>query len=314
MKKNNVQFTWCRRDNFVSHRSFCNARHTINSSPCSLSAGVLTNASNSAGSINLGLAAGSLISPGNHQQLPSLSSNMSNLGFNGNNSFSGLLMNADQASAYNILNSTPYNPHLSATALLQKATLTGANYNNAVLMNSMYGGALGGGMSGGGRGGGSSFQAMYNNWNVGGVIYGSNSGDQMNALGDGMSGGGSSFQDMYNNFNAGGGSYGRTRGYGGGMEYFGDQMNASYGGMNADGMLVGEVNNNVLVEPQMNVQSDKLTRDFLGIGNGMNSFSFSGGGVANDYDGNGMGTNSPDSEATISAEVGPFVPGRRPDF
>ncbi|KAK1387182.1 hypothetical protein POM88_015360 [Heracleum sosnowskyi] len=352
--------TFSRRDNFLSHRSICNALdeeaagHTINSYPYSMPSSVLANASNP-GSMSLQVwGAGSLISPGNHQQLPSLSGigasrpntftsslsrqsigssfhpiqppNMSlhpfqeselsfprvpnfsgvhcfpNLGFNGRAdlkspqndiSFSGLLMNTE-ASAYNVLNSTPYNPQLSATAILQKATLTGANSTNAALMKSIgssltggvrfysYGGALGDGMSGGGRGVGSNFQG-------------------------------------YDNFNVSGGStYGSAGGYGGGMEYFGDQMNASSGGINADGMLVGEVNNNVVVEPQMNVQSDeycaKLTRDFLGMGKRMSSLS--GGVMEDDHNnGNGMGTNSPDSETTISAdEVRPFVPGGRPGF
>lgn len=240
-------------------------------------------------------------------------SNMFNFGFNGgadlnsaqndlelnmNNSFSALLLNAE-ASAYNILNSTLPDPQLSATAL-QKAAMAGANLNNASFMNSM-GGSFSGAMK-------------FNNYGAGG------------AFGDGMSGGvrggGSTFSDqMYNNLNVGGGSYGNV-GFGGGMEYFGDQMYyASYGGMmynvkNADGMLVEGVNNHVVVEPQMNVQvqgdqyCDKLTRDFLGMGNGMNSLGGNGL-MENDPNGNGMGTNSPDSEATTSTDAGRlFVPRR----
>lgn len=52
-------------------------------------------------------------------------------------------------------------------------------------------------------------------------------------------------------------------------------------------MLIGEVNNNVLVEQQMKVQSeygDILSRDFLGMGNGMNSLS----GGEDQNGGNGM--------------------------
>ncbi|KAK1387190.1 hypothetical protein POM88_015368 [Heracleum sosnowskyi] len=190
------------------------------------------------------------------------------------NSFSGgLMMNAE--TTHKILSSTLPSPQLSATALLQKASLlTGANSNNAALMKGL-GSSLSGGMK----------------FNING-----------GALGDGMSGGGGGRgggSTLQKNGNYGGaGKYGRS-----GMVYLSDQMNAPYGGMmynvnSADGMLVGEVNNNVVVEPQMNVQSeyhDKLTRDFLG-------------GMVGDQNGNGIGTKSPDSEATTSAEARPFVP------
>nr|XP_017234635.1 PREDICTED: uncharacterized protein LOC108208615 [Daucus carota subsp. sativus] len=127
---------------------------------------------------------------------------------------------------------------------------------------------------------------------------------------DGWAGGSNGFQDMYNvNPNVGGG-------------YLSDQVNGPYGGMmmsdvmmNSDGMFVGESSKNavVQVQPQMStVQTeycDKHTRDFLGMGNLMDSLP--GTGMENDGFGYGTGTatNSPDSEATISAEAGPFVPG-----
>ncbi|KAL1803520.1 hypothetical protein ACET3Z_032167 [Daucus carota] len=92
-----------------------------------------------------------------------------------NGSFTGLMMNAG-ASTYDILNGAP-STQFSATALLQKMTLTGGSSNNLTLMKSMgstlsaglkfdnYGGALGDGMSAGSRGGGSSFPDIYNNQN-----------------------------------------------------------------------------------------------------------------------------------------------------
>lgn len=132
----------------------------------------------------------------------------------------------------------------------------------------------------------------------------------LGALGDVMSGGGvrggGSTLQQY-------GTYDSAGGYGGGVEPLSDQMNAAYGGMmykvnNADGMLVGEVNNNVLVDPQMNVQSeyrDMLTRDFPGMGNGMNSLC-GGGKGGDDQNGNGMGN--------TSAEARPFVPRGRSCF
>ncbi|KAK1387189.1 hypothetical protein POM88_015367 [Heracleum sosnowskyi] len=197
----------------------------------------------------------------------------------------------------------------------------GSSLFGGILKFNSYGGALGDEMSGGGgRGGGSTLQQygsygsaekyggmeylsdqmnasyggmMYNVNNAGGMMHNSYGG----ALGDGLSGGGrggagSSFQVMNNNFKVDGGS---TRGYGGGMEYFSNHMNASYGGNNSDGMLVGEVNNNVVVEPQMNVQSDycdKLTRDFLGM--------------AGDQNGNVWGTNLLDSKGITSVEAQGF--------
>ncbi|KAK1387191.1 Protein indeterminate-domain 4 chloroplastic [Heracleum sosnowskyi] len=221
-----------------------------------------------------------------------LNSPQNDLDLNINNSFSGLLMNAE-ASACNILNSNPASPHLSATALPQKAAMTGDDSNNASLMKSM----------------GSSFSAGMKLINYGGAL-------RDGILSGGDRGAGSTIEGTYNNLNVSGGSYGNA----GGMEYLSDQTNAPSGAMmynvnNADGILVGEVNDNVLVKPQMNVQNeycDKLTRDFLGMENRMNSLS--GGGMVDDYSGNGMWTNSPDSEATTSAEVRPFVPGRWPGF
>lgn len=346
------------------HRSFCDAiaeevsRHTTNRSPnSSMAASILANASNAAGSMSLGSAAGSLI-PGNHHQFSSppyglgsiesafqpiqpqsmplhpagterklsfprasdfsgiygfssytATSNVFNFGINGgadlnnqhndldlnnNSSFSGLMMNAE-ASAYNILNSrNSASPQLSNTALLQKAVMTGANTNNASFMKSV--------------GSSSSLGMKFNGYT--------------GAMGDGMSsgggiGGGSTLEEMYNNWNVGTGSNGSAGGYGGGVEALSGQMNAPYGGMmynvnKADEMLIGEMNNNVLVEPQMSEYCDKLTRDFLGMGNGMNNLS--GGEMVDDHNGDERGTDSPDSEATTSAEVGPFVRGRCPGF
>ncbi|KAL1827185.1 hypothetical protein ACET3Z_005597 [Daucus carota] len=109
----------------------------------------------------------------------------------------------------------------------------------------------------------------------------------------GWAGGSNSFQDMYN---VGGG-------------YLSDQVNAPYGGMMmTDGMFVGESSKSAVVQPQMStVQTDeycdKHTRDFLGMGNVMDSLP----GTGMEIDGFGYGTgtvtNSPDSEATISAEA-----------
>ncbi|KAL1803512.1 hypothetical protein ACET3Z_032159 [Daucus carota] len=206
---------------------------------------------------------------------------MFNLGFDGdadlnspendldlsiNGSLTSLMMNAG-ASTYDILNGTP-STQFSATALLQKMTLTGGSSNNMTLMKSMgstlsgglkldnYGGALGDGMSGGSRGGGSTFPDMYNNQS---------------------------------------GSGGGTGGYRSGMEYFCDQMNAPYGEMmynekTADGILVGEQSNDAaMVEAHMMARreyGDNHARDFLGIRNGLKT----GGGMVADHNENGFGT------------------------
>ncbi|KAK1387192.1 hypothetical protein POM88_015370 [Heracleum sosnowskyi] len=205
----------------------------------------------------------------------------SDLNLNINNSFRGLMMNAE-ASAYNIQNSTLPSPHLSKTALLQEDTVTGANLINASVRKSMGSSlserSLGDGMSGGGGGGGGR-------------------------------GRGSTFEGMYNNLNVGGGSYGSAGGFGGGMEHLSDQMNAPHGG------AMYKMNNNVVVEPQMIVPieyRDKLSKDFHGMGNGTNSLS--GGGMVDHHNVNGMGTNLPDSEASTSADPRSFVLGRWPGF
>nr|XP_017225265.1 PREDICTED: protein indeterminate-domain 12-like [Daucus carota subsp. sativus] len=343
--------TFSRRDRFIFRRSFCEplaeevARHSIlaNATSPATTAGSLIPGNhqqlpslfgtNSFTSLLLGQSVGSdfqSFQPPNSRLLqpvpePKLNfprdtdfsgthgfpsyiapSNMFNLGFDGdddlnspendldlamNGSLTGLMMNAG-ASTYDILNGAP-STQFSATALLQKTTLAGGSSSNVTLMNSMgstlsgglkldnYGGALGDRMSGGGRGGGSTFPA-----------------------------------DMYNNQN---GSGGGTRGYRSGMEYFCDQVNAPYGemmynGKTADGILVGEQNNNAaMVEPQMmfgREYGENHTRDFFGMRNGMRT----GGGMVADYSVNGSGTKSPDSKANTSAEARPFVPRRRGGF
>ncbi|KAL8157704.1 hypothetical protein AgCh_002416 [Apium graveolens] len=166
-----------------------------------------------------------------------------------------------------------------------------------------------------------SFTSLLSGQSIGSAFnsYGRALGDRMSSVG--VYGGGRTLEEMYKNWNVGGGSYGSGGGYGGGMEPLIDQMNAPRGGMmsdvkNAGGMLVGpEVNNNVLGDPQMNVESEyrnRLTRDFLGLGTGMNSVS--GGGMGgDDHSGNGT-TNSWDREATTSAEARPFIHHRSPGF
>ncbi|KAL8157711.1 hypothetical protein AgCh_002423 [Apium graveolens] len=166
-----------------------------------------------------------------------------------------------------------------------------------------------------------SFTSFLSGQSIGSAFnsYGRALGDRMSSVG--VYGGGRTLEEMYKNWNVGGGSYGSGGGYGGGMEPLIDQMNAPRGGMmsdvkNAGGMLVGpEVNNNVLGDPQMNVESEygnRLTRDFLGLGTGMNSVS--GGGMGgDDHSGNGT-TNSWDREATTSADARPFIHHRSPGF
>ncbi|KAL8157717.1 zinc finger protein JACKDAW-like [Apium graveolens] len=210
------------------------------------------------------------------------------LDLNTNSSFTGLMMNAE-ASAFTFLNSNSATPQLSNTALHQKAAVTGSNSNNVSSMKSV-GSSL-------------SFGMKFNSYT--------------GYMGDGMNSGGGIRGGSYTG-SLGDGMYIGAGGYEGGMENrLSDPMNARFGGMmytvnNADGMLDGEVSNNVLVEPEMSEYCDKLTRDFLGMGNGMNNLS--GGGMVDAQNGNGMGPDSPDSEATTSAEVGPFVPGRCPGF
>ncbi|XP_017233300.1 protein indeterminate-domain 7-like [Daucus carota subsp. sativus] len=332
-------FTFSRRDNFITHRSFCDvlaqelARHTINPSPLSTAASsVLANAANPA-PVSQGSAEG-LLFQANHQQFASLvpvgsafqplppnfpvgpfpgtklgfpiasdssgihgipaypaPTNMFSAGFNGganmitapndmdlniHNSFSGMLMNVE-TSAYNVLNSPPF-PQAPAPAYLHKGALTAADPNSVGMMKSM--GGFSGAMKFGNYEGG-----------IGAGMHG------------GWAGGSNSFQDMYNV----------------GGAYLSDQVNAPYGGMMmTDGMFVGESSKSAVVQPQMStVQTDeycdKHTRDFLGMGNVMDSLP----GTGMEIDGFGYGTgtvtNSPDSEATISAEAGPFVP-RHPAF
>ncbi|KAL1827186.1 hypothetical protein ACET3Z_005598 [Daucus carota] len=202
--------------------------------------------------------------------------------FNIHNSFSGMLMNVE-TSAYNVLNSAPF-PQASAPAYLHKGAPTAGDPNSVVMMKTM------GGFSG---------AMKFENYE-GGMAAG---------MHGGWAGGNNGFQDMYNvNPNVGGG-------------YLSDQVNAPYYGgmmmtdvMNSDGMFVGESSKSAVV--QMSVQTeycDKHTRDFLGMGNLVDSLT--GTGMENDGFGYGAGTatNSPDSEATISAEAGPFVP-RHPSF
>lgn len=202
--------------------------------------------------------------------------------------FTGLMLNADPPVHSNI--NTIQSPQLSATALLQKAALMGSSSTSAALMKSLgsssssglkfshYGGIFGGGTSGGGRAS-STFQEMYHtiNNNAGGS---SNYGN----------GGGMGFSEMNN-------EYGRVM-YNVKNDHDGLEMN-------------DKENDNVAIEPQMSVQSgycDKLTRDFLGMGRRITSFS---GEVEEDHQGNGRRSNSPDSEETTSAEPNPFVRSRR---
>ncbi|XP_017233307.2 zinc finger protein BALDIBIS-like [Daucus carota subsp. sativus] len=339
-------FTFSRRDNFITHRSFCDvlaqelARHTINPSPLSTAASsVLANAANPV-PVSQGSAEG-LLFQANHQQFASLvpvgsvqvgsafqplppnfpvgpfpgtklgfpiasdasgiqgipaypaPTNMFSAGFNGglnmgtaqnemdfniHNSFSGMLMNVE-TSAYNVLNSAPF-PQAPAPAYLHKGALTAADPNSVGMMKSM-----------------GSFS--------GAVKFENYEGDMGAGMHGGWAAGSNSFQDMYNV--AGG--------------YLSDQVNGPYYGgmmmtdvmMNSDGMFVGESSKNAAVQPQVStVQTeycDMHTRDFLGMGTAMNSFT--GAGMENDGFGYGTGTarNSPDSEATLSAEAGPFVPG-----
>ncbi|XP_017233309.2 protein indeterminate-domain 7-like [Daucus carota subsp. sativus] len=322
----NFSCTRChkRRDNFITHRSFCDvpeelARHTINPSPLSIAASVvLANAANPA-PVSQGSAEG-LLFQANHQQFASLvpvgsafqplppnfsvgpfpgtklgfpiasdasgihgipaypaPTNMFSAGFNGGaqNDMDFNIHNSFRGMLMNVETSA-YNvlnsapfPQAPSPAYLHK----GAPLSGAMKFEN-YEGGMGAGMH------------------------------------DGWAGGSNGFQDMYNvNLNVGGG-------------YLSDQVNGPYGGMmmsdvmmNSDGMFVGESSKNavVQVQPQMStVQTeycDKHTRDFLGMGNLIDSLP--GTGMENDGFGYGTGTatNSPASEATISAEAGPFVPG-----